>query len=136
MKERDRGASKEIAGSGKREHGHSNHHGGHHKQQKYPVPSVPVKKSNGPVGRVETEEERRLRKRREFEKQKQEEKHRQHLKESQNSVLQKTQILSASKGHGSIAGSRMGERRATSFLSGERIENRLKKPTTFLCKLK
>lgn len=136
MKERDRGASKEIAGSGKREHGHSNHHGGHHKQQKYPVPSVPAKKLNGPVGRVETEEERRLRKRREFEKQKQEEKHRQHLKESQNSVLQKTQILSASKGHGSIAGSRMGERRATSFLSGERIENRLKKPTTFLCKLK
>lgn len=88
------------------------------------------------MGRVETEEERRLRKKREFEKQKQEEKHRQNLKESQHSVLPKTQILSAAKGHGSIAGSRMGERRATSFLSGERIENRLKKPTTFLCKLK
>ncbi|EXB74581.1 hypothetical protein L484_026278 [Morus notabilis] len=136
LQERDRGVSKEVAGSGRREHGYSNHHGTHHKQHKYPVPSVPVKKSNGPMGRVETEEERRLRKKREFEKQKQEEKHRQHLKESQHSALQKTQILSAAKGHGSIAGSRMGERRATSFLSGERIENRLKKPTTFLCKLK
>ncbi|PPS18872.1 hypothetical protein GOBAR_AA01707 [Gossypium barbadense] len=36
----------------------------------------------------------------------------------------------------SSPGSRMGDRRATPFLSGERIENRLKKPTTFLCKLK
>lgn len=121
--------------SGKREHGHSNH-GVPPKQQKFPVPQVPVKKSNGPPGRVETEEERRLRKKREFEKQKQEEKHKQQLKESQNSVLQKTQMLPPAKAHGSIAGSRMGERRATPFLSGERIENRLKKPTTFLCKLK
>jgi RNA polymerase II-associated factor 1 len=95
-----------------------------------------VKKSNGPPGRVETEEERRLRKKREFEKQRQEEKQRQQLKESQNTVLQKTQMLSSAKGHGSIVGSRMGERRATPLLSGERIENRLKKPTTFLCKLK
>ena len=96
-----------------------------------------VKKSNGPPGRGETEEERRSRKKREFEKQRQEEKQRHQLKESQNSVLQKTQMLSsAAKGHGSIVGSRMGERRATPFLSSERIENRLKKPTTFLCKLK
>ncbi|PON54355.1 RNA polymerase II associated factor Paf [Parasponia andersonii] len=135
LPERERGAQKEVTASGRREHGHSNH-GVPHKQQKYPVPAGPVKKSNGPSGRVETEEERRLRKRREFEKQKQEEKHRQQLKESQHSILQKTQILSSAKGHGSIAGSRMGDRRATSFLSGERIENRLKKPTTFLCKLK
>ncbi|XP_062008486.1 protein PAF1 homolog [Rosa rugosa] len=131
-----KGASKEVgASAAKREHGHSNHHGIPHKH-KPPVPLVPVKKSNGPPGRVETEEERRLRKKREFEKQRQEEKHRQQLKESQNSVLQKTHMLSSGKGHGSIAGSRMGERRATPFLSGERAENRLKKPTTFVCKLK
>ncbi|KAM6585193.1 hypothetical protein CsatB_012195 [Cannabis sativa] len=131
----DRGVHKEVSASGRREHGQSNH-GVPHKQQKFPVPSVPVKKANGPSGRVETEEERRLRKRKEYEKIKQEEKHRQQLKESQHSVLQKTQILSSAKGHGSIAGSRMGDRRGTSFLSNERIENRLKKPTTFLCKLK
>lgn len=93
------------------------------------------KKANGPVGRVETEEERRMRKKREYEKQRQEEKHRQMLKESQNTVLQKTQMTSG-KGPASISGSRMGDRRATPLLGGERIENRLKKPTTFLCKLK
>ncbi|KAL3511739.1 hypothetical protein ACH5RR_024456 [Cinchona calisaya] len=111
------------------------HDSGHAKQHK--APPVPVKKSNGPPGRVETEEERRLRKKREYEKHRQEEKHRQHIKESQNRVLQKTQMLSAgTKGHGSIAGSHMGDRRTAPLLSGERIENRLKKPTTFLCKLK
>lgn len=98
---------------------------------------MPARKSNGPPGRVETEEERRLRKKKEMEKQKQEEKHRHQLKESQSKILQKTQIMSSgSKPHGSVTGSHMGDRRATSFLSGERIENRLKKPTTFLCKLK
>lgn len=98
---------------------------------------MPSRKSNGPSGRIETEEERRLRKKREFEKHRQEEKHRLQLKESQNKVLQKTQMLSSGlKVHGSISGSHMGDRRATPFLSGERIENRLKKPTTFLCKLK
>ncbi|XP_054781423.1 protein PAF1 homolog [Prosopis cineraria] len=121
--------------SGRRDHEHS-HHVMPHKQQKPAVPAMPPKKSNGPPGRIETEEERRLRKKREFEKQRQEEKHRQQLKESQNSVLQKTQILSSGKGHGSIVGSRMGEKRTTPLLSGDRIENRLKKPTTFLCKLK
>lgn len=97
---------------------------------------MPAKKVNGPPGRTETEEEKRLRKKREFEKQRQEEKHRQQLKESQNSVLQKTHLLSSGKGHGMIAGSRLGERRSTPLLSAERVENRLKKPTTFLCKLK
>lgn len=120
----------------RREHGHSSHGDlAKHKQQKPPVPPG-GKKVNGPSGKVETEEERRQRKKREFEKQRQEEKHRQQLKESQNSILQKTQMLSSQKGHGSIVGSRMGDRRATPLLSGERIENRLKKPTTFLCKLK
>ncbi|KAI3806849.1 hypothetical protein L1987_22764 [Smallanthus sonchifolius] len=115
------------------------HHAGPSRQHSKPsnLPPVPVRKSNGPPGRVETEEERRMRKKKEMEKQKQEEKHRQQLKESQSKVLQKTQILSSGiKQHGSITGSHIGDRRATSFLSGERIENRLKKPTTFLCKLK
>lgn len=86
---------------------------------------------------METEEDRKLRKKKEFEKQRQEERHRQHLKESQATVLQKTQLMaSGMKGHGSIAGSRLGERKATPFLSGDRIENRLKKPTTFICKMK
>ncbi|XP_042034316.1 protein PAF1 homolog [Salvia splendens] len=90
-----------------------------------------------PGGRIETEEERRVRKKRDFEKHKQEEKHKQHLRESQNKVLQKTQMLaSGAKGHGSISGSHMGDKRSTPLLGGDRIENRLKKPTTFLCKLK
>ncbi|KAA8540353.1 hypothetical protein F0562_024728 [Nyssa sinensis] len=127
--------SKDVMRSGWQELGHSNQ-GAPPKQHKHHVPPLPPKKSNGPFGRIETDEERRLRKKRELEKQRQEEKHRQQLKESQNTVLQKTQMLSSGmKGHGSISGSRMGER-TTTLLSGERIENRLKKPTTFLCKLK
>ncbi|XVF74507.1 hypothetical protein PTKIN_Ptkin13bG0115800 [Pterospermum kingtungense] len=128
LSERSKVGNREFSGSGRREHGHSNHGSGGREQR----PMVaPPKKPNGPAGRVETEEERRLRKKREFEKQRQEEKHRQQMKESQ-----KTQMMSSGKGHGSMVGSRMGDRRATPFLSGERIENRLKKPTTFLCKLK
>ncbi|KAL4310769.1 hypothetical protein GQ457_01G040320 [Hibiscus cannabinus] len=128
VSERSKGGNRDFPGSGRREHGHSNHGIGSI-EHKPILPSS--KKPNGPPGRVETEEERRLRKKREFEKQRQEEKHRQQMKESQ-----KAQMMSSAKGHGSMIGSRMGDRRATSFLSGERIENRLKKPTTFLCKLK
>lgn len=100
------------------------------------MPPLPVKKAAN--ARVETEEERRIRKKRELEKQRHEEKHRQQqLKESQNRVLQKTQMLaSGMKGHGSISASHMADRRTTPLLSSERTENRLKKPTTFLCKLK
>ncbi|PPD95629.1 hypothetical protein GOBAR_DD07328 [Gossypium barbadense] len=128
QQQQHKGGNRDYSGSGRREHGHSNHGGGG-REQKPMVP--PVKKPNGPPGRVETEEERRLRKKREFEKQRQEEKQRQQMKESQ-----KTQMMTSGKAHGSIVGSRMGDKRATLFLSGERIENRLKKPTTFLCKLK
>ncbi|CAN4086873.1 unnamed protein product [Withania somnifera] len=104
------------------------------KQPGHSVPLLPVKKANS---RVETEEERRIRKKRELEKQRHEEKHRQQLKESQNKVLQKTQMLaSGANGHGSISASHMADRRTAPLLSGERTENRLKKPTTFLCKLK
>ncbi|PPD68318.1 hypothetical protein GOBAR_DD34803 [Gossypium barbadense] len=92
--------NRDFSGSGRREHGHSNHRIGGREHK----PMVPP--------------------------QRQEEKHRQQ-KESQ-----KAQLMSSSKAHGSMIGSRMGDRRGTPFLSGERIENRLKKPTTFLCKLK
>ncbi|MED6138519.1 Protein PAF1 [Stylosanthes scabra] len=131
--DRNKGKLKEASTSARREHEHSNR-GIPHKQQKPAVAPMPMKKSNGPPGRAETEEERRLRKKREFEKQRQEEKHKQQLKESQNSVMPKTQI--SGKGHGSVIGSRMGEKRTTPLLSSERIENRLKKPTTFLCKMR
>ncbi|XP_068634362.1 protein PAF1 homolog [Aristolochia californica] len=92
---------------------------------------------HGPSGRVQTEEERRLWKKREFEKQRQEEKRLLQSKEPHPHALHKSHATSsAPKPHGSIAGSRMGERRAAPLLSGERVESRLKKPTTFLCKLK
>nr|XP_010941164.2 LOW QUALITY PROTEIN: protein PAF1 homolog [Elaeis guineensis] len=95
---------------------------------------------NGSSGRVETEEERRERerKRKEYEKQKMDNKRQHMLKHSQATVLQKTQMLASgnARPHGSMAGSRIAERRTTLFLGGERIENRLKKPTTFLCKMK
>ncbi|OIW09021.1 hypothetical protein TanjilG_05997 [Lupinus angustifolius] len=132
--DRSKAQSKEASTHVRREHEHSSHGLKQHKPAA--VPPMPMKKSNGPLGRAETEDERRLRKKREFEKQRQEEKHRQQLKESQNSVLQKTQMLSSAKGHGSATGSRMVEKRTAPLLSGERIENRLKKPTTFLCKMK
>lgn len=102
--------------------------------------------NGGPVvGRVETEEERRLRKKREYEKQREEEKRRQLMKQAQaqvqaqSNVAHKAPMVASASGvkvHGSIAGSRMAERRNAPFLGGERIDNRLKKPTTFLCKLK
>ncbi|XP_039070811.1 protein PAF1 homolog isoform X2 [Hibiscus syriacus] len=128
LTERGKYEHRDFSGSGRREHDHSNHGIGSREHKPIMPPS---KKPNGPAGRVETEEERRLRKKREFEKQRQKEKHRQQMKESQ-----KAQMMPSSKGHGSMIGFLMGDRRATPFLSGERIENRLKKPTTFLCKLK
>lgn len=107
------------------------------KQHRPSIPVAPGRRSNGPSGRVETEEERRLRKKKEYEKQRQEDKHRQQLKDSQNKVLHKTQMISSgAKMPASITGSHMGDRKATPFLSADRIENRLKKPTTFICKMK
>lgn len=93
-------------------------------------------KSNGPPRRVETEEERRLRKRKEMEKQRQEQKRKQHLKESHNQ--QKPQVLaSGPKVHGSISGSKIGERRAAPVLAGERgDENPMKRQTAFMCRMK
>lgn len=92
---------------------------------------------NGVSSRVETEEERRLRKKREYEKQKHEERRQLLLKNSQTTVLQKTQLLAGNaRPSGSMAGSRVADQRTSSLLAKERIENRLKKPTTFICKMK
>lgn len=93
---------------------------------------------------METEEERSARKRKEYEKQKKEEKMQHMLKLSQEKVLQKTQMLAASSGgarasarqQGSMVGSRLGDRRTGISLASDRTENRLKKTTTFICKMK
>ncbi|KAL4583788.1 hypothetical protein LXL04_008372 [Taraxacum kok-saghyz] len=93
-------------------HKESSKRDSHHKVPSKPsfLPPIPARTSN----RAETEEERRIRKKREIE-----EKQRHHLKESRT-------LSSSIKPHGSVTGSHIGER----------AENRLKKPTTFLCKLK
>ncbi|KAI3954668.1 hypothetical protein MKW98_019799 [Papaver atlanticum] len=130
-----RGGPRDSSGSGL--HDQSRHHSKHGLPPKQHKSSGPPPPALRPGGRVETEEERRIRKKREYEKQRQEEKHRHQAKESQSSAMQKAQIMaSGAKGHGSIVGSRMGAGKSTPFLNAERIENRLKKPTTFLCKLK
>ncbi|XP_010417804.1 PREDICTED: protein PAF1 homolog [Camelina sativa] len=72
--------------------------------------------------KIETEEERRLRKKRELEKQRQADKLRQQMKNSHKSHM-------PPKGH-------TEERKPTPLLTTDRVENRLKKPTTFICKLK
>ncbi|KAL4186832.1 hypothetical protein AMTRI_Chr09g36040 [Amborella trichopoda] len=81
-------------------------------------------------GRVETEEERRARKKREYEKKKQEERHHHH-----HHGHRSHQLGVGAKGH-SGSGMMRGPERKGPFLGAERVENRLKKPTTFLCKLK
>ncbi|TVU42860.1 hypothetical protein EJB05_09283 [Eragrostis curvula] len=98
--------------------------------------------------RVETEEERRARKKREFEKQRVEDrKQQQMLRQSQATILQKTQQVRAaqqqqqqpqSRHHQPPGGSRAAAAgsRPASAPNAERFENRLKKPTTFLCKHK
>ncbi|XP_010548643.1 PREDICTED: protein PAF1 homolog [Tarenaya hassleriana] len=78
-----------------------------HENRRRPPPVAQSKKP-----RVETEEERRLRKKRELEKQKH-----QHQQQQQQQM-------------------KISERKPTPLLTGERVENRLKKPTTFICKLK
>ncbi|KAK1304520.1 hypothetical protein QJS10_CPB11g01805 [Acorus calamus] len=98
----------------------------------------------------ETEEERRLRKKREYEKQQQmrrqqEEKrrhqHQHHHHQQQHQMKEKAHVMVGStsggvRGAAAVAGS-TAERKVASVLAGERIENnRLKKPTTFICKLK
>uniref|UniRef100_A0ACD5ZZP4 Uncharacterized protein n=1 Tax=Avena sativa TaxID=4498 RepID=A0ACD5ZZP4_AVESA len=98
--------------------------------------------------RVETEEERRTRKKREYEKQKAEErKQQQMMRQSQATILQKTQQVRTAQQkqpqpqsrHPQPSGvTRMGTTapRPASAPNTERFENRLKKPTTFLCKHK
>ncbi|KAI3851310.1 hypothetical protein MKW92_011065 [Papaver armeniacum] len=119
-----RGGPRDSSGSGL--HDQSRHHLKHGLPPKQHKPSGAPPPTSRPGGRVETEEERRIRKKREYEKQRQEEKHRHQAKESQSSAMDMDQLL----GHEWEAG------KSTPFLNAERIENRLKKPTTFLCKLK
>ncbi|XP_074312500.1 protein PAF1 homolog [Silene latifolia] len=125
-KERDRRVSKE---------GHHQQQHGSSRQQKPPVPPRHAKKTNG--GRVvETEEERRLRKKKEMEKARQEEKHKQQLKDVHHS-RQKPQVpASGPKVHGSISGSRIGEKRAAPVMAGDRDENPMKRQTAFMCRMK
>lgn len=86
---------------------------------------MPVSKS-----RPETEEQRAIRKKREMEKMRLEGK----IKEPHRShhVLSS----SGSKPAGSVIGSQVIERKTNPLLAGDRGENKLKKPTTFLCKMK
>lgn len=72
------------------------------------VPPMPMKKSDG-RRRVETKEERKLRKK--------------------TTLLKKTQ--KQGKGYGSVLGSRMGERGVSPLLNAGRTQNRVEKPTTF-----
>ncbi|KAL3840853.1 hypothetical protein ACJIZ3_025444 [Penstemon smallii] len=102
------------------------------KRQEPPLPSGGKKSSS----RTENEEERRLRKKREFEKKNQEEKLKQQLRETQSKMLLKAQMTaSGSKSHGLFGGSLMGDHRNKPLLNGA-TENRLKKPTMFMCKMK
>ncbi|EEC82925.1 hypothetical protein OsI_27878 [Oryza sativa Indica Group] len=101
--------------------------------------------SKSALPRAETEEERRARKKREYEKQRAEDrKNQQMMRQSQATVLQKTQQVRAaqqpqSRHHQQPSG---GSRPAVTATrpaaapNAERFENRLKKPTTFLCKHK
>lgn len=99
-------------------------------------------------GRVETEEERRARKQREYEKHKQEEKRRLALRQSQATVLQKTsqqkggtmpgapgrQDHGRAQGHGHVPVAGGARTAGATPLIG--VENRLKKQTTFMGKIK
>ncbi|RLM60908.1 hypothetical protein C2845_PM14G03110 [Panicum miliaceum] len=102
-----------------------------------------------PPQMAETEEERRARKKREFEKQRVEDrKQQQMMRQTQATILQKTQQVRTSQQqpssqsrhhhHHPPGGSRAAATgsRPASAPNAERFENRLKKPTTFLCKHK
>ncbi|CAO2205813.1 unnamed protein product [Urochloa humidicola] len=119
--------------------------------QPLPAQAPPPPKEQQPksaLPRAETEEERRARKKREFEKQRVEDrKQQQIIRQSQVAVLQKTQKTHAGQQqpsqsrrhhHHQPGGSRAAATgsRPASAPNAERFENRLKKPTTFLCKHK
>ena len=71
-----------------------------------------------------------------MEKQKQEERHKQHMKVTQNRPKQPQVQPSGVKGHLSISGSRIGERRTNPVLIGEKDENPMKRQTAFMCRMK
>ncbi|KAG2576830.1 protein PAF1 homolog [Panicum virgatum] len=115
-----------------------------------PAQAPPPPKEQRPkaaLPRAETEEERRARKKREFEKQRVEDrKQQQMMRQTQATILQRTQQVrtsqqqpsSQSRHHHPPGGSRAAATgsRPASAPNAERFENRLKKPTTFLCKHK
>ncbi|XP_037410853.1 protein PAF1 homolog [Triticum dicoccoides] len=112
-----------------------------------PPPPPKEQQAKAALPRVESEEERRARKKREYEKQKLEDRKQQQLmRQSQATILQKTQKVRAatqqpqqqSRHLQPSAGARPATTasRPAATANAERFENRLKKPTTFLCKHK
>uniref|UniRef100_A0A0D6QWV7 Uncharacterized protein n=1 Tax=Araucaria cunninghamii TaxID=56994 RepID=A0A0D6QWV7_ARACU len=93
-------------------------------------------------GKIETEDERRLRKRKEYER-KQEEKQRREKDSQAGSTLRKNQMGSSLQSvkatPGGISTRGVGDARVErkpQYVGADKIDNKLKKPTTFLCKLK
>ncbi|KAF8712947.1 hypothetical protein HU200_028733 [Digitaria exilis] len=112
-----------------------------------PPPPPKQQQAKAALPRAETEEERRARKKREFEKQRAEDrKQQQMMRQTQATILQKTQQTRSAHQqpsqsrhqHHPPGGSRAAATgsRPASAPNAERFENRLKKPTTFLCKHK
>ncbi|KAE8780072.1 Paf1 domain containing protein [Hordeum vulgare] len=113
-------------------------------------PQPKERQAKAALPRVETEDERRSRKKREYEKQKLDDrKQQQMMRQSQATILQKTQKVRAaaqqqqqpqpqSRHPQPSGGTRVATTapRPASAANTERFENRLKKPTTFLCKHK
>lgn len=114
-----------------------------HRTPSLPSAAKPPQMPGGPQSaepnRGETEEEKRLRKKREYEQRKEEEKHRRE-KEANAALLRKNQLGSSLQPAKVTAGSTpRGDgrvERKPQYVGAEKIDNKLKKPTTFLCKLK
>lgn len=107
-------------------------------------PQLPGGPQSAEPNRGETEEEKRLRKKREYEQRKEEEKQRRE-KEASAALLRKNQLGSSLHSAKVTAGATprgatpRGDgrvERKPQYVGAEKIDNKLKKPTTFLCKLK
>lgn len=114
-----------------------------HRPQSLPstakTPQLPGGAHSAEPNRGETEEEKRLRKKREYEQRKEEEKQRRE-KEASAALLRKNQLASSLHSTKVAAGATpRGDgrvERKPQYVGAEKIDNKLKKPTTFLCKLK
>ncbi|KAJ3692593.1 hypothetical protein LUZ60_011688 [Juncus effusus] len=89
-----------------------------------------------PKHRAETEEERRIRKQKEYEKHKQDEKRKLALRQSQATVLHKTSHPKGGAPAGGNLTSGPAKQSSVSNVQNRADNNRLKKPTTFMCKMK